>query len=59
MTLSRSLHTQMLSADVKVPTNVNTNIEKFLQDPTAPAYTGDDPIIRARLGSSSSTTLTA
>lgn len=29
---------------------VNTNIEKFLQDPNAPAYTGDDPIVRARLG---------
>jgi hypothetical protein len=31
-------------------TSVNTNIEKWLQDPTAPAYTGDDPIVRARLG---------
>jgi hypothetical protein len=31
-------------------TAVNTNIEKFLQDPNAPVYTGDDPIIRARLG---------
>jgi hypothetical protein len=30
--------------------SVNTNIEKFLQDPNAPAYTGDDPIVRARLG---------
>lgn len=29
---------------------VNTNIEKFLQDPRAPVYTGDDPIVRARLG---------
>jgi len=29
---------------------VNTNIEKFLRDPNAPAYTGDDPIVRARLG---------
>ena len=29
---------------------INTNLEKFLQDPTAPVYTGDDPIIRARLG---------
>lgn len=29
---------------------VNTNLERWLQDPTAPAYTGDDPIIRARLG---------
>ena len=29
---------------------VNTNLEKFLQDPTAPTYTGDDPIVRARLG---------
>jgi hypothetical protein len=29
---------------------VNTNIEKFLQDPNAPAYTGDDPIVLARLG---------
>jgi len=29
---------------------VNTNIEKFLQDPNAPAYTGDDPVVRARLG---------
>jgi hypothetical protein len=30
--------------------SINTNIEKFLQDPNAPAYTGDDPIVRARLG---------
>lgn len=29
---------------------VNTNIERFLQDPNAPVYTGDDPIVRARLG---------
>jgi len=29
---------------------VNTNLERFLVDPTAPAYTGDDPIVRARLG---------
>lgn len=29
---------------------VNTNLEKFLQDPNAPAYNGDDPIVRARLG---------
>jgi hypothetical protein len=29
---------------------VNSNIEKFLQDPNAPAYTGDDPIVLARLG---------
>jgi hypothetical protein len=29
---------------------VNANIEKYLIDPTAPEYTGDDPIIRARLG---------
>jgi hypothetical protein len=29
---------------------VNTNIERWLQDPSAPAYTGDDPIVRARLG---------
>lgn len=29
---------------------VNTNLERFLQDPNAPAYTGDDPIVRARLG---------
>lgn len=29
---------------------VNTNLEKFLQDPNAPVYTGDDPIVRARLG---------
>jgi len=29
---------------------VNTNLERFLQDPKAPAYTGDDPIVRARLG---------
>jgi hypothetical protein len=29
---------------------VNTNIERFLQDPNAPAYTGDDLIVRARLG---------
>lgn len=30
--------------------SVNTNLERFLQDPNAPAYTGDDPIVRARLG---------
>lgn len=30
--------------------SVNSNIERFLQDPNAPAYTGDDPIVRARLG---------
>lgn len=29
---------------------VNTKLERFLQDPNAPAYTGDDPIVRARLG---------
>ena len=29
---------------------VNTNLEKFFIDPNAPVYTGDDPIIRARLG---------
>ena len=28
---------------------VNTNIEKFLVDPNAPEYTGDDPIVLARL----------
>ena len=38
---------------------VNTNIEKFLQDPKAPAYNGDDPIVLARLGQPTSTTLTA
>jgi len=31
-------------------TAVNTNLEKYLQDPNAPVYTGDDPIVRARLG---------
>ena len=30
--------------------SINTSIEKFLQSPDAPAYTGDDPIVRARLG---------
>ena len=30
--------------------SVNTNLEKILQDPNAPPYTGDDPIVRARLG---------
>lgn len=35
---------------------VNTNIEKFLIDPKAPAYTGDDPIVRARLGLSPTVT---
>lgn len=30
--------------------SINTNIERFLQDPAAPEYTGDDPIVRARLG---------
>ena len=29
---------------------INTGIERFLQDPKAPPYTGDDPIVRARLG---------
>jgi hypothetical protein len=29
---------------------VNTNLERFLIDPNAPVYTGDDPIVRARLG---------
>jgi len=29
---------------------VNTNLEQFFIDPNAPAYTGDDPIVRARLG---------
>jgi len=29
---------------------VNTNLERFLIDPRAPTYTGDDPIVRARLG---------
>lgn len=41
--------------------SVNTNLEKFLVDPNAPAYQGDDPIVRARLGlnpiGSSDTTL--
>jgi hypothetical protein len=30
--------------------SINTNIERYLQDPNAPEYTGDDPIVRARLG---------
>jgi hypothetical protein len=30
--------------------SINTNIANFLQDTRASAYTGDDPIIRARLG---------
>lgn len=30
--------------------SVNTKLEKFLVDPNAPAYTGDDPLVRARLG---------
>lgn len=29
---------------------VNTNIERFLLDPSAPTYAGDDPIVRARIG---------
>lgn len=29
---------------------VNTNLEQLFIDPTAPVYTGDDPIVRARLG---------
>lgn len=29
---------------------INSNLEKFFIDPNAPAYTGDDPIVRARLG---------
>jgi hypothetical protein len=32
---------------------VNTNIERWLIDPNAPAYTGDDEIVLARLGLSS------
>jgi hypothetical protein len=30
--------------------SINTNIQQFLLDPNAPQYTGDDPIVRARLG---------
>jgi hypothetical protein len=30
--------------------SINTNIERYLQDPNAPPYTGDDPVVRARLG---------
>lgn len=30
--------------------SINTGLERFLQDPNAPEYTGDDPIVRARLG---------
>jgi len=30
--------------------SINTNIAQFLQDPKAPEYTGDDFIVRARLG---------
>jgi len=30
--------------------SVNTALERFLVDPNAPEYTGDDPIVRARLG---------
>lgn len=30
--------------------SVNSNLEKIFQDPNAPSYTGDDPIVRARLG---------
>ena len=29
---------------------VNTGLERFFIDPNAPVYTGDDPIVRARLG---------
>lgn len=29
---------------------VNSNLERVFQDPSAPPYTGDDPIVRARLG---------
>lgn len=29
---------------------INTNLEKIFTDPNAPAYAGDDPIVRARLG---------
>jgi hypothetical protein len=29
---------------------INTNLEKLFIDPNAPAYAGDDPIVRARLG---------
>lgn len=29
---------------------VNTNLERFLVDPAAPVYTGDDAIVRARFG---------
>ena len=32
------------------PSSVNTKLEKFLIDPNAPAYTGDDPVVQARLG---------
>jgi hypothetical protein len=29
---------------------VNTKLERFLTDPRAPTYTGDDPLVRARIG---------
>jgi len=29
---------------------INTNIEKYLQEPTTPSYPGDDAVTRARLG---------
>lgn len=29
---------------------VNSNLERVFTDPKAPAYTGDDPIVRSRLG---------
>ncbi len=29
---------------------VNTNLQRVLQDPAAPTYTGSDPIVRARMG---------
>ena len=38
---------------------VNTNIEKFLQDPKAPVYLGDDRISQARLGLSTAISLSA
>lgn len=30
--------------------SVNSNLERVFQDPNAPPYTGDDPVVRARLG---------
>lgn len=50
ITLTTPTPDGLLGVYTNLPGAVNTNIEKFFVDPNAPQYTGDDPIVRARLG---------